>query len=193
MAEETVVVDGMGQRLSLRIENVRGGGGQRQITLSCPFWIVNTTEHVLTYKQENSKTFVSGTVYSSTRNRAVSSREFQVASFPLERRTMPVDSRPSIFAGTPGALADTDPGRCSAVSSDVAQLIDKDLPFERLASLAFMFNFQDESSLGIGNQHRLCIQLRDGDRHSDWSKGLNLDSSGTSSVISYVKDFGVQM
>ena len=45
VATETSVVDGVGQRLTLSIENTRGGGGQRRVSLFCPFWIVNTTEH----------------------------------------------------------------------------------------------------------------------------------------------------
>ncbi len=62
VATETTVVDSVGQRLTLRIENIRGGGGQRKITLFCPFWIVNTTEHSLRYSQEKGKSYVSGTV-----------------------------------------------------------------------------------------------------------------------------------
>ena len=63
VADETIVVDGVGQRLTLNIENIRGGGGQRRVSLFCPFWIVNTTEHSLRYKQDKAKTFVCGTVH----------------------------------------------------------------------------------------------------------------------------------
>jgi hypothetical protein len=52
IATETKVVDGAGQRLTLQIENIRGGGGQRRISLFCPYWIVNTTEHALRYKED---------------------------------------------------------------------------------------------------------------------------------------------
>ena len=38
VAAETEVVDGIGQRLTLSIENIRGGGGQRRIAVYCPFW-----------------------------------------------------------------------------------------------------------------------------------------------------------
>jgi hypothetical protein len=62
IVSETSVVNTVGQRLSLNIENIRGGGGQRRISLFCPFWL-NTTEHTLRYRQEEkSKAFVSGTV-----------------------------------------------------------------------------------------------------------------------------------
>jgi hypothetical protein len=43
VANETTVVDGFGQRLTLNVENIRGGGGQRRISLFSPFWLVNTT------------------------------------------------------------------------------------------------------------------------------------------------------
>jgi hypothetical protein len=36
---ETVVVDSIGQRLTLHIDNVIGGGGQRFISLFCPYWV----------------------------------------------------------------------------------------------------------------------------------------------------------
>ena len=62
IATETTVVDSEGQRLVLRIDNVLGGGGQRKVVLYCPFWIVNTSQHALRYKQEGKSAFVSGTV-----------------------------------------------------------------------------------------------------------------------------------
>ena len=62
IATETTVVDSVGQRLVLRIDNYLGGGGQRRVTIYCPFWIVNTTEHALKYRQEGKGSYVSGTV-----------------------------------------------------------------------------------------------------------------------------------
>ena len=62
IATETTVVDSEGQRLVLRIDNNLGGGGQRRVTIYCPFWIVNTTEHALRYRQEGKSSYVSGTV-----------------------------------------------------------------------------------------------------------------------------------
>ena len=47
IATETTVVDSVGQRLVLRIDNYLGGGGQRRVTIYCPFWIINSTEHAL--------------------------------------------------------------------------------------------------------------------------------------------------
>lgn len=36
---EIIVVDSIGQRLTLHIDNVIGGGGQRVISLFCPYWV----------------------------------------------------------------------------------------------------------------------------------------------------------
>lgn len=36
---EMVVIDSIGQRLTLHIDNVIGGGGQRFISLFCPYWV----------------------------------------------------------------------------------------------------------------------------------------------------------
>jgi hypothetical protein len=199
IASGTTVVDGVGQRLSLNIENVRGGGGQRRISLFCPFWIVNTTEHSLTYKQEKGKAHVSGTVLRPTmdgsrpvdgsngnyqnRHKLQSSRRVSFVEVNLPKATTPMNPG-TIFSGTPGALA-TSPGRCDLPPSDLAQLIDKDLPLKKLADLAFMFNFH-EDVLSIGHQ-LLCVQLYDGTAQtnytSDWSRGFSLDSVGFSQIV----------
>ena len=90
----------------------------------------------------------------------------------------------TIFAGTPGALA-TRPGRCSLPPPLLAELIDKELPLEKLADLAFMFNFHEEG-LSIGNQ-TLVTQLYDGTGQShytsEWSRGFSLDSVGFSQIV----------
>jgi hypothetical protein len=205
IATETTVVDGIGQRLTLRLENVRGGGGQRRVSLFCPFWVVNTTEHSLRYKQEKGKSFVSGTVISpekdgsrpvdgSNRNyrmhhkdqatRRKSSKRQVTLLLPEELESSAMNSK-TIFAGTPGALAST-PGRCDLDASEMAELIDKELSLERMAQLAFMFNFHEEG-LSIGHQ-MLSVQLFDGsgewDYSSDWSRGFSLDSVGFSQIVS---------
>ncbi len=41
IATELSVVDSLGQRLRLHIDNVLGSGGQRRVTLYSPFWIVS--------------------------------------------------------------------------------------------------------------------------------------------------------
>lgn len=202
VATETTVVDGVGQRLTLSIENTRGGGGQRRVSLFCPFWIVNTTEHALRYKQDKVKTFVSGTVLSlekdgsrpvdgsnrnyrnfhKLRNTRQSSRRVTMdGDTKIERTAM---NSKTIFSGTPGALA-TAPGKCDLPASELAELIDKDVSLEKLADLAFMFNFHDEG-MSIGNQ-MLCAQLYDGTGQSnytsDWSRGFSLESVGFSQIV----------
>ena len=90
----------------------------------------------------------------------------------------------TIFAGTPGALA-TSLGRCCLPPSTLAELIDKEPPLEKLADLAFMFNFHEEG-LSIGNQ-TLVTQLYDGTDQShytsEWSRGFSLDSVGFSQIV----------
>ena len=103
---------------------------------------------------------------------------------PKESKSLPVNSK-TIFAGTPGALATT-PGRCDLEASEFAGLIDKELSVEKMAQLAFMFNFHEEG-LSIGHQ-MLSVQLFDGSCEtkysSDWSRGFSLDSVGFSQIVS---------
>ena len=194
MAVETTVVDSIGQRLTLNIENLRGGGGQRRVSIFCPFWIVNTTEHALRYKQENSKQFVSGTVFNASKD---GSRPLS-GGRSLEAYLNPHNGNEdeglgstmnsgTIFSGTYGALA-TSPGLCELDASELLPLVDKNLPLDTLSEFAFMFNFH-EGILSLGNQ-RLCVQLGDGQGDSmyisDWSRGVSLDSVGFSQVLSYV-------
>jgi hypothetical protein len=192
IAIETSVVDSVGQRLTLNIENVRGGGAQRRISVFCPFWIVNTTEHSLRYRQEKSKSFVSGTVLSPSKvgsaplsgNRAKAKYISALEEGSTNRRPL---NDGTIFSGTPGALA-TSIGRSNLHSKEMAALIDKNIPLEKLATLAFMFNFH-EGILSLGYQ-RLCVQLGHGSPDSrytsDWSRGFSLESVGFSQVVGYV-------
>lgn len=201
IATETVVVDGIGQKLTLKIENVRGGGGQRRISLFCPFWIVNTTEHALRYKQEKSKNYVSGTVCSPSCDGSRSVDEIktvvQKQKFRRLRRlqrhsgtTSKVHSdsydinQDTVFSGTPGALASY-PGRPSVSRERLAKLLEEPLQLQDLASIAFMFNFHEDALL-IGHQ-RLVVQLADGTGQSpycsDWSQGLSLESIGVPQVV----------
>jgi hypothetical protein len=192
---ETSVVDTVGQRLRLQIENTLGGGGQRRISLFCPFWIVNTTEHALRYRQDKSKTFVSGTVLSPTKDGSIplsggrARAKYEIPRNPQSnsvRSHRPLNEE-TIFAGTPGALA-TSPGRCELAPDQIAQLLDRNLPPAQLAKLAFMFNFH-EGMLSVGHP-KLCVQLGDGtggSRYvSDWSRGFSLDSVGFSHPVGYV-------
>ncbi|GKY92544.1 hypothetical protein MPSEU_000224700 [Mayamaea pseudoterrestris] len=186
---ETIVVDSLGQRLTLNIDNVRGGGGQRHISIFSPFWIVNTTEHSLRYRQDKSKSFVSGTVTGPDRDgseplsggRAQVKHSDSLQSLPIFQRR---ESK-TVFSGTPGALASS-PGQCDLLPSEVAALVEVDLAVAKLAEIACMFNF-NEGVLSIGHQ-KLCVQLWDGtgatNYASDWSQGFSLDSVGFSQVVS---------
>lgn len=184
-ASETAVVDRVGQKLSLQIENIRGGGGQRRISVFAPYWIVNSTEHSLRYKQDKSTCFVSGTVLSRDKDGSMpidggkagwidTSRAQTAEAEPLNRGT--------IFAGTAGALA-TSVGRCSLTPEEISAVVDKNMPLERMAKLAFMFNFHENSMSG----RNLCIQLYDGTGQSkyqsEWSRGVSLASVGFSQIV----------
>jgi len=208
IATETKVVDGAGQRLTLQIENIRGGGGQRRISLFCPYWIVNTTEHALRYKEDKEKRFVSGTVISPEKDGSVpvdgSNRHYRSRHEMQSKRRVAlsspsfVDNNASllnnepmnietVFSGTHGALA-TSPGRCTLPPEDISDLIDQDMPSQKLAEIAFMFNFY-EDGLGV---EKLIVQLYDGlrsnesknlDYTSGWSTGFGLETVGFSQVI----------
>lgn len=157
----------------------------------CPFWIINTTEHTLRYKQDKSKNFVSGTVLSPEENGSLplsggrsgaTNRDARDENASLATRR-PL-TKGTIFGGTPGALA-TSAGRCHLDREQLAPLLDKNLSLQTLASLAFMFSFH-EGVLSIGNQ-KLSVQLGDGTGtlryQSDWSRGFSLDSVGFSQVV----------
>lgn len=198
VVDETVVVDSVGQRLTLKIDNVRGGGGQRRISLYCPLWIVNTTEHALIYKQEKGSSFVSGTVVSPTkdgsrpvddsdRNYISNVRRYSYGSRKPVHEIRPAPSqefkrRKGIFAGTPGALATT-PGQPPLAPEKTISLLDKDLPLQTLTEAAFMFNFQ----LDMLSIFKLCVQLSDGTGNSRyfsaWSQGFSLDSVGVNQIV----------
>lgn len=196
VADETIVVDSVGQRLTLKIDNVRGGGGQRRISLYCPLWIVNTTEHALLYKQEKGSSFVSGTVVSpmkdgsrpvddSDRNYISNDNGRPAKRLVHEIRPSAADEgarRKRIFAGTPGALA-TKPGCCPLSPESVVSLLDKDLPMQTLTEVAFMFNFH----LDMLTLFRLCVQLSDGTGDSNyssaWSQGFSIDSVGVNQIV----------
>lgn len=190
MAESTTVVDGIGQKLTLKIDNIRGGGGQRRISVYCPYWILNTTELPLRYKQENSKIFVSGTVHSPDRDGSNPMFSNNISDgkkrVPRNRqsndRTDELNETRPIFSGTPGALA-AQSGVSRLPRDELAELLDAELPLNRMGNLAFMFNFHDVLGMAVS---RFCVQLGDGTGttryQSDWSKGLALDPVGIPQV-----------
>ena len=85
-----------------------------------------------------------------------------------------------------GGLASA-PGRCELPSEEIAELIDISLPLEKLAELAFMFNFHEGLSLGSSNR-RMCVQLGDGTGttplyQSDWSREFSRESVGIPQMV----------
>ena len=188
---ETTVVDSLGQRLTLKISNVMGGGGQRKITLYCPYWIVNCTEHSLRYKQEGKKSFVCGTVHGPTRDgsRPVDGSTKQIQrglrmNYNTQRddiKSCDLLKRGTIFPGTAGALA-TSPGSCTLGEMDINKVLSKDIAVDLLISLSFMFNFQDNMK-----SPKMSVQLADTTSHSkytsNWSRAFSLESFGVTQNI----------
>lgn len=184
---ELTVIDSIGQRLILHIDNVIGGGGQRFISLFCPYWIVNTTSHSLRYKQEKVSGYVSGTVISQeldgskrvdSSNRNDEDKHVDVLS-SLENGS----PYSTIFSGKPGALHKQDGAALEPAA--LACLISEDLPLSIMSNLAFMFNFQE--TISLGTPMRLCVQLADatsGSHHiSAWSSGFGLESVGVTQIV----------
>ena len=249
IATETTVVDSEGQRLVLRIDNLLGGGGQRKVAIYCPFWIVNTTEHALRYRQEGKSSYVSGTVSEgkdgsspvdgSDRNARVT--EGRTAAHktklrPANKITSPSKTPPkakgvkvgknkSLTLGSPTAKASstkaarqiysraTPSGRAlddqhdSTIYSgkrgalykapghfmterEVNIMRNKDLPLEQTVALSFMFNFNDQNVLSLGQQ-KLCVMFGDtaSGMSSDWSQGYSLDTVGVTQILGmHVRD-----
>jgi len=163
IATELNVIDSLGQRLTLLIDNVLGNGGQRRVSLYCPFWIANTTSHSLRYKQEKAQSFVSGTVLSPEKDGSKSVDGSYRCDIEEEDGLLSeskLDSLNTIFSGRPGAMSVlNDLEDDAAKPALLAALISEDLPLRALSKLSFMFNFQD--ILSLGGSQRLCIQLAD--------------------------------
>jgi hypothetical protein len=49
IASELCVIDSLGQRLTLHIENILGSGGQRHVSVYSPFWIVSMNRHLYSF------------------------------------------------------------------------------------------------------------------------------------------------
>ena len=176
IATSTTVVDSIGQRLNLCIDNKKGSGGQRHITVSCPYWIVNTTEYALQYKQEKSTNLVSGSIKSANKDGSKpvdSSKRNSISDHGFHK---------TIFPGRPGALFGA---KAKVNMHEYTTLLGTDIPLDQIANLAFMFNYGDSHRFG-GNE-RLSLKLVDplwrSHRSSEWSRGFSLDSVGVTHVV----------
>ena len=54
--------DSVGQRLRLLVENNVGGGGQRNIVIFCPYWLLNTSQYTIRMREDGGQDFPAGTV-----------------------------------------------------------------------------------------------------------------------------------
>lgn len=187
IANETIVVDRIGQKLSLHINNVVGGGGQRHVSIYCPYWIVNLTEYALRYKHESSSALVSGTrtndqkdgskpVDNSYRN----NKEFRDKYRKRDRENNVEYSklmdiflkRDTIFPGSKGMLASK---KRALSGTELALLMSHEHPIDIISSIGFMFNFLDNPQI---SQRKLSVQLLDNKYISDWSDGFSLGKNG---------------
>lgn len=183
VATQTSVVDSLGQRLVLNIDNKLGGGGQRNISVSCPYWIVNTTEYALRYKQERSNSFVSGTIHSTEKD---GSKPVDCSKRNVKSNRIFIDT---IFPGRPGALSCLNMHSNDDRNSlqEYTALLSKEIPLERLADMSFMFNYNEQVHIAGQSNSRLCMQLTvpysNGDLNSEWSRGFSLETVGVPQII----------
>jgi hypothetical protein len=182
LGSSIAVTDGVGQRLQLRIENRKGSGGQRHVSVYCPFWMVNTSHYALRFRQDGSKILPAGTVSrlgDGSRPIYVNGSEDGKSN---NGNFSKCDKPGGAFAGLPGPMLakwlgpddnDTNPGVVPE------QLLKEELSLVELAQYAFMFNFSDSTVLGFGEK-RVCVQVED----SHWSKPFSLEGIGMSQVLS---------
>ena len=57
-----VLTDTVGQRIRVNVENTLGGGGQRQVAVYCPYWVVNTSQYSLRILEDGANVLPAGTV-----------------------------------------------------------------------------------------------------------------------------------
>lgn len=141
------------------------------------------------YKQEKALSFVSGTVLSSEKDGSKPVDGSSRNDIDEENSTIfgaNLKSLNTIYSGRPGALSLLKFSDKETKPALLAALISEDLPLGVMASLAFMFNFQDV--LSLGSSPRLCIQLADtantkSQYVSAWSSGFGLESVGVTQIV----------
>ena len=159
VSDKIIINDPAGQTLHLKIENTRGGGGQRKITIFCPYWILNSTPYRLLYQDDSRRDFVCGTVDPDNNERSLirendfSRRESDSINEDVVRVWRAIESRGTVLNGTSGVLASV--SRNELIASQVSLLLGEDLPMQYLSKACFMFNFSDESG------KRLTVRLVD--------------------------------
>lgn len=57
------LVDTVGQKLRLGVENIEGQGGERHITVFCPYWVINTSQYKLRIRDDRNSELPAGTVF----------------------------------------------------------------------------------------------------------------------------------
>ena len=142
-----------------------GGGGQRYITVYAPYWIVNTSQYVLRYREEQSDSYPAGSV--------VGSKDGTKAVFGGDDDNFRKIAERTVFPGKPGPL--TFKGDI-AESDPLCEMLGE-LSEDDIAALAFAFNFNS------GNK-RMVVQLND----TNWSRPFSLDSVGIPQELSIERE-----
>ena len=166
------LADSQGQRLRLNIENVEGGGGERQIVVYCPYWIVNTSQYKLRLREEGShKDHLPAGTVTVTKNGTVKDGTRPVAYGSVKQWPEEMGMH-TIFPGKIPPLHQSHRENGQIPNEDELRNMLLDLPFDEVVKYAYMFNYPDVHSIG---KRRVCVQIDD----SDWSQGFSLDSVGT--------------
>jgi len=194
------LTDTVGQRLRLGIENIEGGGGQRHVTVYCPYWIVNLSQYSVRIREEGAPRdqLPAGTVTPNkdgTASVAYGVQDVEASTLATESESLgsaspgtPVD-RPvprgngggTIFPGKTPLFHSSRQAEKVGIQGSMGKQISKtsalksmlyDLHFDEIVDMAYMYNYPDNRITG---KRRVLIQMDD----SDWSEPISLDSVGT--------------
>lgn len=190
-----ILTDSVGQRLRLHVQNDMGGGGQRNILIYCPYWVINTSQYTLRLKEEGSRYLPAGTVTAQRsylvfyyltlirdgRIPLLSTKYHQSNTYSLDLATHHDDYlqiEEKVFPGSPGPLHSSKV-REIELDSPLQKLLG-DLSFDQIRSMSSMFNFLDSSDSKLLGSQKVIAQLDD----SNWSTSFTLESVGVNQVLS---------
>ncbi len=164
--EHLILTDTAGQKIRLNIENSEGGGGQRHISIFCPYWIVNTTQYALQIQEDGSNSLPAGTYNVGLNKDGTRSVDGLIDNLKTKTNE---SQQGTIFPGKPGPLKN--------YTDDELGLL-KNLSFEQTADLAYMFNYDNAANL-LKMVRRVTVKLD----NSDWCYPFSLDSIGVNQSV----------
>jgi hypothetical protein len=180
-----LLTDTVGQRLRLHIQNDMGGGGQRNIVIFCPYWVINTSQYTLRLKEEGTQSLPAGTL-TAQRDGRVPLKGFhqpqQPVTFSLSGSKHHHDDflevEEKVYPGSPGPLHSSKV-REIEIDSPLQSLL-SDLNFDQIMLMSSMFNFFDGTDSKLIGSQKVIAQLDD----SNWSSSFTLESVGVNQVLS---------